>query len=164
MRIFKVSSRGVYKTSHFKRPYKIIISLIYKLYGKKYAKYFKDSWVPLIFYIDSHGTIFNWGIILLANLNIAIKRSRDLEYNSSFEFFMSSYILDATCVRKHFPRMTWTWLRGEPPFHVTANSFGIIRTRTNITRFVTPLSTIFLCGPPPCMLEQDREVITSIGD
>ena len=116
--MFRKSTTRTYKTSSLNNIYQIIISLIFRIYGHKDAKIFMDSWVSSIFYIASQGKTFNLGTILLSNLNQTIKKLQDSKYDSSYEFYMSLYLLDAICVGQHFPGMNLRLLLGEPIIHV----------------------------------------------
>jgi len=80
---FMASPNVVYKTVHLKRYFQITITFICRLYGKKDARALKDSWVPIMFGIAYHGTIFNWCSILSHNLNQAIKDSKILKTNQT---------------------------------------------------------------------------------
>ena len=72
------------------------------LYGLKYATVFREEWVPLVSDIVYKGTIFNWGVILSANLKLALTVTKDEDPNVKANLYMSSYLMDACCAQHHF--------------------------------------------------------------
>jgi len=42
-------------------PYRFIALMLNRIFGRAQGKIFKLGWIPIIFYVATQGTIFNWG-------------------------------------------------------------------------------------------------------
>jgi len=41
-------------------PYRFIALMLNRIFGRAQGKIFKLGWIPIIFYVATQGTIFNW--------------------------------------------------------------------------------------------------------
>ena len=51
---------GEYETTNLRTPYRIIALMLNRIFGRENGKFYKMSWVPLIYQVAMQGTIFNW--------------------------------------------------------------------------------------------------------
>lgn len=103
-RLFKSRDTFMYPTINFKATYTYATQLVSLLYVDKSSLHLKVSWVKLIHAITKDGTIFNWETILSHTLGEAIKRVKSCLSTVQPEFYMSSYLLDAS---NSFKGMGW---------------------------------------------------------
>ena len=50
---------GEYETTHLKTPYRLIVLLLNKSYGRVDGRFYKFGWIALIYHIAMKGTVFN---------------------------------------------------------------------------------------------------------
>ena len=72
---FRNKQSGEYETAHLKTPYKLIVLLLNKIYGKADGKFYKFGWITLIYHINMKGTVFNWANIIAKKISTSIKAS-----------------------------------------------------------------------------------------
>ena len=66
---------GEYKTSSPRTPYRLIALMLNQIFGRANGKNFKIGWVPVIFFVATQGTIFNWANIVSNNLSAYISET-----------------------------------------------------------------------------------------
>ena len=69
---FRTRSFGEYETAHLCTPYRLIALMLNRIFGRENGKNFKLSWVPIIFFVATQGTIFNWENIVSNSLSSCI--------------------------------------------------------------------------------------------
>ena len=74
---FKYKKSGEYKTTHLRTPYRLIVLLLNKIYGRANGKFYKFGWIPLIYHIAMKVTVFNWDDIIAKNLSTSIKAAQE---------------------------------------------------------------------------------------
>ena len=89
-RNFRTRPTGEYDTASLRTPYSFISLMLNRIFGRAHSKSFKLEWVPIIFYVATQGTVFNWANSLLACIASALggvsqKRS---------DFYMRSILID----------------------------------------------------------------------
>ena len=52
-------SSGEYETTNFCTPYRLIALMLNIIFGREKGKFYKMSWIPLIYHVAMQGTIFN---------------------------------------------------------------------------------------------------------
>ena len=72
---FRNKHLGEYETTHLKTPYRLIVLLLNKIYGRADGRFYKFGWIALIYHIAMKGTVFNWVDIIAKNLSTTIKAS-----------------------------------------------------------------------------------------
>ena len=63
---------GEYETSTLCTPYRFIALMLNRIFEKANGKIFKIGWVPVIFFVATQGTIFNWENIVFNSLSTCI--------------------------------------------------------------------------------------------
>ena len=61
-----------YETSTLCTPYRFIALMLNRIFGRENGRSFKIGWVPVIFFVDTQGTIFNWESIVSNSLSACI--------------------------------------------------------------------------------------------
>ena len=57
---FRTRPTGEYDTASLRTPYRFISLMLNRIFGRAHGKSFKLEWVPIIFYVATQGTVFNW--------------------------------------------------------------------------------------------------------
>ena len=63
---------GEYDTATLRTPYKFIALMLNRIFRRAHGKSFKLEWVPIIFYVATQGTVFNWANIVSNGLSACI--------------------------------------------------------------------------------------------
>ena len=102
MKKFRLKKDQEYPTAGLKKYYKLVATMLCRMYGHPDATLFNGTWVSLMYAITMYGTRFNWANIIITSLksNISAALAPDEGYAS--KFYMASYLLDAVCARYHF--------------------------------------------------------------
>ena len=58
-RNFRTRTSGEYETSTLRAPYRFIVLMLNRIFGKANGKIFKFGWIPVIYHVATQGTIFN---------------------------------------------------------------------------------------------------------
>ena len=69
---FQTRPFGEYDTSTLCTPYIFIALMLNSIFGRSHRKRFKIGWIPIIFYVATQGTIFNWSNIVSNSLSACI--------------------------------------------------------------------------------------------
>ena len=69
---FRTRPYGEYDTATLRTPYKFISLMLNRIFGRAHGKSFKLEWVPIIFYVATQGTMFNWENIVSNSLSAYI--------------------------------------------------------------------------------------------
>ena len=106
---FKVKKDQDYQVAGLRKVYKLVATMLCRMYGHPYATIFSGSWVSLMYFVTIHGTHFNWANLLIAALKTSISVALAPEEGYSSKFYMASYMLDAVCARCHFEGWEHNW-------------------------------------------------------
>ena len=68
-RNFRARPMGEYDTASLRTAYRFIALMLNKIFGRAHGKSFKLEWMPIIFYVATQGTIFNWANIVSNSLS-----------------------------------------------------------------------------------------------
>ena len=93
---FRHKQSWEYETTHLRTPYRLIMLLLNKIYGRDDGKFCKFGWIALIYHIPMKGIVFNWADIIAKNLSTSIKASQASLHLSKSEFYMPSFLADYT--------------------------------------------------------------------
>ena len=73
---FQHKQSGEYETSHVRKPYKMVVLMLNRIFGKADEKSYKFGWIPLIYHVAMKGTVFNWTDIVSNSLSSCINASQ----------------------------------------------------------------------------------------
>ena len=54
---------GEYETVILRPPYRVMALMLNRIFDRENGKWYKLSWIPLIYHVALEGTIFNWHIL-----------------------------------------------------------------------------------------------------
>ena len=91
---FQTRPSGEYDTSTLRIPYRFIALMLNRIFGRAHGKSFKIGWIPIIFYVATQGTVFNWSNIVSNNLSACISVALGEVSQKKSEFYMSSILID----------------------------------------------------------------------
>ena len=91
---FRTRSSGEYETSSLRTPYRLIALMLKRIFGSANGRNFKIGWVPVIFFVATQGTIFNWENIVSNSLSAYISAALGGVSQKKTEFYMSSILID----------------------------------------------------------------------
>ena len=63
---------GEYDTATLRTPYSFIALMLNRIFGRAHRRSYKLGWVPIIFYVATEGTVFNWENIVSNSLSACI--------------------------------------------------------------------------------------------
>ena len=69
---FRTRPTGEYDITSLRIPYRFIALMLNRIFGRAHGKSFKLEWVPIIFYVATQGTMFNWANIVSNSLSACI--------------------------------------------------------------------------------------------
>ena len=121
-RNFRTRPSGEYDTSTLWTPYRFIALMLNRIFGRAHEKRFKIGWIPIIFYVATQGTIFNWSNIVSNSLSACISTSLGGVSQKKSEFYMSSILIDCILCTQSFPALICNWERDRTPVY-TAYKF-----------------------------------------
>ena len=85
---------GEYETSTLHTPYRFIVLMLNRIFGRANGKSFKMGWIPVIFFVPTEGTIFKWASIVSNSLSACISTSLGGVSQKKSEFYISSILID----------------------------------------------------------------------
>ena len=100
-------------TTKFQKSIQVMVILLARILGRKYASRFPNKWVPIIHQIISNGSTLNWGEIISSNLDGQLKKVQ-----KDHEFYMASYLKDVMCVSWEYLEMGWKCDPSQSSIHV----------------------------------------------
>ena len=65
---FRTRPTREYDTTSLITPYRFIALMLNRIFERAHGKRFKLEWVPIIFYVATQGTVFNWENIVSNSL------------------------------------------------------------------------------------------------
>ena len=86
---FRTRPSKEYDTSTLRAPYRFIALMLNKIFGRAHGKSFKIGWIPVIFFVATQGTIFNWENIVSNSLSACISAALGGVSQKKLEFYMS---------------------------------------------------------------------------
>jgi hypothetical protein len=98
-------------TWYLKIPYRVLNTMICRLYGEESSTHFRMEWFPMAYKISQNGHVFNWETIL--SFSIAQVQPRSQEHEESW-FLHVGISNDVVCIANSFPFSTGLGLRQGP--------------------------------------------------
>ena len=69
---FRTRVTGEYDTASLRAPYRFIALMLNRIFGRAHGRFFKLEWIPIIFYVATQGTIFNWANLISNSLSACL--------------------------------------------------------------------------------------------
>ena len=86
---FRIRPSGKYETTNLRTAYRFIATMLNRIFERTNGKNFKLSWVPIIFFVATQGTIFNWANIVSNSLSSCISAALGGVSQKKSVFYMS---------------------------------------------------------------------------
>ena len=69
---FRYKQSGEYETAHLCTPYRLVVLMLNRIFGRDDGRTYKFGWIPLTYYVAMIRTIFNWADIVANGLSTSI--------------------------------------------------------------------------------------------
>ena len=102
---FHTKPSGEYEMANLHIPYQFLALMLNRSFGWANGKIYKISWVPLIYFVATKGTIFNWADIIENSLHSCISAALGGLTQRKSEFYMSSFLIDCILCTHQFPTL-----------------------------------------------------------
>ena len=56
---FRHKESREYEASHLHTPYKMVVLMLNRIFGRAEERYYKFGWIPLIYHVSIKGIVFN---------------------------------------------------------------------------------------------------------
>ena len=114
---FQTRPSREYDTTNLRTPYRFIVLMLNRIYGRAHRRIFKLEWVPIIFYVSTQGIVFNWENIVSNSLSACIVSALGGVSQKKYEFYMSSILIDCILCTQPFPNLRCMWDRDRTPVY-----------------------------------------------
>ena len=137
------------------------------IFGISNGKNFKLSWVPVIFFVATEGTIFNWANIVSNSLSSCISESLRGVLQKKLKFYMISILIDCILCTQSFPSLKCQWDKAKSPVYVAYqllwahNYFN--HNKSIFEYFIMPLYRLMFLAECDCMSEEALKVVQDNG-
>ena len=74
---FRHKQLGEYETTNLRTPFRIVALMLSRMYGRSDGKMYNFWWIPLMYYVEMEGTVFNWEDIATRNLSKGINLAQE---------------------------------------------------------------------------------------
>jgi hypothetical protein len=146
-RLFKQGKKLI-PTHEFKTPYKMLIVMLRRLYGKEKSTHFQMEWLPMAYTIVKMGQVFNWEEILTFNIFLNMKNIPGMKKPC---FYMSAYLIDAIYSSIQFPALDGIGTKINLLVHIYCSNLWNINYKKYLYNicdyFLAPLYTIIFGFP-----------------
>ena len=115
---FRTRPSWEYETASLHNPYRLIALMLNRIFEKADGKNFKIGWVPVIFFVATQGTIFNWLNIVSNSLFSYISAAMGGVSEKKSKFYMSSFFIDCILCTQLFPTLKCQWNTDQSPVYV----------------------------------------------
>ena len=143
---FRTRPSGEYATTTLRTLYRFIALMLNKVFGRAHGKSFKLGWVPIIFYVATQRTVFNWVNIVSNSLSACICSALGGVSQKKSEFYMSSILIDCLLCTQPFPALRCIWDRDRTPVYTTYKIFWAHKYYSHYKEicehFIMPLYTL----------------------
>ena len=141
--------------------------MLNRIFGRAHKKSFKFRWMPIIFYVATQGTIFNWENIVSNILSACISSSLAAVSQKKLEFYMSSILFDCILCTQYFPALRCNWDRDRTHVYTTYKLFWAHKYYSHYKEicehFIMPLYTLIFLTECNCMSEEAFKFIEEYG-
>ena len=100
-------------------PYTLIALILNRILVRENGRFYKLGWIPLIYHVAMHGTIFNWEDIVANNLSYCIDATLRGMLQIKLEFYMGSYLIDYILCLYPFSKLNFSWNESKKPIYTS---------------------------------------------
>ena len=160
---FRTRPTGEYNTASLRASYRFIALMLNKIFGRPHGRFFKLEWMPIIFYVATQGTIFNWANIVSNSLSTFLASAMGGVSQKRSEFYMSSILVDFILCNQTFPGLRCIWDRKRMPVYAAYKPLWAHKYHSHYQeiceQFIMPLYTLIFLKECDCMSEEALQVI-----
>ena len=110
-------SSGEYETTHLCTPYKMVVLMLNRIFGRADGRFYKFGWIPLIYHVTMMGRIFNWADIVANSLSSCIIAVQEGLHQQKFKFYMGTFLVDCILCFHPFEKINYKWKEGKAPIY-----------------------------------------------
>ena len=114
---FTHKQSGEYETAHLRTPYRMVVLMLNRIFGRADGISYKFWWIPLIYHVAMKGTVFNWADIVSNSLSTSMTASQEGLHQRKSEFYMGSFLVDCMLCFHLFERLNYKWKGGKAPIY-----------------------------------------------
>ena len=137
--------------------------MLNRIFGRAHRESFKLGWVPIIFYVATQGTVFNWANIVSNSLSACIASALVGVSQKRSEFYMSSILIDCILCTQPFPNLRCMWDQDRTPVYIAYKLLWAHKYYSHYKeiceQFIMPLYTLIFLKECNCMSEEALKVI-----
>ena len=126
-------------------------------------KVLKLGWIPIIYFVATQGTIFNWTSIVSNSLSSCISAVLGGVSQKKSEFYMSSILIDCILCTQPFPSLKFHWDKDRAPVYAAYKLFWAHKYysyyKEICENFIMPLYTLIFLFKCNCMSEGALKVV-----
>ena len=160
---FRPRPSGEYETSTLCTPYRFIALMLNKFFGRDNGKSFKMGLIPVIYFVATQGTIFNWASIVSNSLSTCISAALGGVSQKKSKFYMSSILIDCILCTWPFPAFKCHWDKDRAPVYAAYKIFWAHKYYSYYEEicenFIMPLYTLIFLSECNCMSEGALKVL-----
>ena len=157
-----------YDTTSLRIPYRFIALMLNRVFGRAHGRFFKLEWMPIIFYLATQGTIFNWVSIVSNIISACMASALGGVSQKRFEFYMSSILVDCILCNQPFPGLRCIWDRERMHVYAAYKQLWAHKYHSHYREvyehLLMPLYTLIFLRECDCMLEEAMQVIEEYAD
>ena len=121
------------ETTHLCTPYRIVVLMLNRIFGRADRRFFKFGWIPLIYQVTMMGKIVNWDDIVTNSLSSCITVAQEGMHERKYKFYLGSFLVDCILFFHPFEKISCKWKEANPLFMQHIRYCGLTNT-TVITR------------------------------
>ena len=148
--------------------YRLIALMLTQIFGQENGRFYKMSWISLIYYVAMQGTIFNWEYIMADSMSSCIVVALGGLTQRKYEFYMSSFFIGCILCMHPFPIINCDWDPARTPVYSTYQIlwehkyFSFYKTICEY--FLLPLYELIFLKECNCMFERAMQTVSEYGD
>ena len=138
------------------------------IFGRAHGRFFKLEWMPIIFYVATQGTIFNWANIVSNSISACLALALGGVSQKRSEFYTSSILVDCILSNQPLPRLQCIWDKERMPVYSAYKPLWAHKYHSHYREvcehFIMPLYTLNFLKECDYMSGEALQVIEDYAD
>ena len=160
---FRTNPSGEYETAILHTPYKLIALMLSRIFRRANGKNFNIGWVPVIFFVATQGTIFNWENIVSNSFSTCISAAMGGLSQKKSEFYMSSVLIDCIFCTQSFLALKCQWDKAKSLVYAAYQLLWghkyFNHYKSICEKFIMPLYRLIFLTECDCMSEETLKIV-----
>ena len=114
---FRQKASDEYETVTLCTSYWLVALMLKRIFGRANGKFYKIGWIPLMYHVTMHNTIFNWENIISSSLSSCISEALRGLLERKYEVYMESYLIDCILCLYPFLKLNCSWNEAKTPIY-----------------------------------------------